>query len=357
MKKWDDLYPDLEDQFGVTDYIIPSGQFVAGFKPPDYLVDGILQRRCLYSLTAPTGSGKTAIALLLAAHVARGSALAGHAVEQGRVVYFAGENPVDVCTRWIAMADQLGFNASKIDVHFVDRPLSLHDLFESIKREVTQLGGIDLVVIDSSVSYFDGDDENSNVQSGKHARMLRRLTELPGHPCVVVCCHPSKYAETKESMLPRGGGAFIAEIDGNLAATKRDGVVELHWTGKFRGQEFEPVSFRLTTVSSAKLKDQRSRLIPTIMAEPLTERGLGEMQNAARRDEDALLVLLAKAPGGSMARMAEALSWFYGKDKDKPHKMRVSRALDKLKTATLVEEVRGEWRLTPKGKKETKKVG
>jgi hypothetical protein len=37
--------------------------FLKGFIPPDYLIDGILQRRFIYSLTAPTGGGKTAIAL------------------------------------------------------------------------------------------------------------------------------------------------------------------------------------------------------------------------------------------------------------------------------------------------------
>src|SRR5262245_45675118 len=37
----------------------PSSRFVADFVPPDYLIDGLLQRRFCYSLTAPTGAGKT----------------------------------------------------------------------------------------------------------------------------------------------------------------------------------------------------------------------------------------------------------------------------------------------------------
>jgi|GEM_PF-3336979 len=66
-----------------------SAQFVAGFVPPDYLVDGLLQRRYVYSMTAPTGSGKTAIALRIAVHVAGGLPLAEREVEKGRVL-FAG---------------------------------------------------------------------------------------------------------------------------------------------------------------------------------------------------------------------------------------------------------------------------
>jgi hypothetical protein len=38
-----------------------SKEFVAGFVPPDYLIDGLLQRRYVYSLTGPTGDGKTAV--------------------------------------------------------------------------------------------------------------------------------------------------------------------------------------------------------------------------------------------------------------------------------------------------------
>ena len=45
-----------------------SAEFVADFTPPDYVLDGILQRRFCYSLTGRTGAGKTAILLLLSAH-------------------------------------------------------------------------------------------------------------------------------------------------------------------------------------------------------------------------------------------------------------------------------------------------
>jgi Toprim-like len=41
---------------------LSSTEFVAGFTPPDYLVVGWLQRRFVYSLTAATGDGKTAVA-------------------------------------------------------------------------------------------------------------------------------------------------------------------------------------------------------------------------------------------------------------------------------------------------------
>jgi hypothetical protein len=76
--------------------ILSSAEFVAGFIPPDYLLDGILLCGFVYSFTAPTGHGKTAIALSLSVAVALGQDFAGRNVTKGRVLYFAGENPTDV---------------------------------------------------------------------------------------------------------------------------------------------------------------------------------------------------------------------------------------------------------------------
>src|SRR6476646_7069208 len=50
--------------------VLSKADFLKGFIPPDYLVDGVLQRRFIYSLTGQTGHAKTAIALLIARLVA-----------------------------------------------------------------------------------------------------------------------------------------------------------------------------------------------------------------------------------------------------------------------------------------------
>src|SRR5262249_25473295 len=76
---------------GATAGIIQSSaEFTRNYVPPDYLIDGLLQRRYCYSMTARTGGGKTAIALLLAAHVGLGLRLAERDVDKGRVLIFAG---------------------------------------------------------------------------------------------------------------------------------------------------------------------------------------------------------------------------------------------------------------------------
>jgi hypothetical protein len=141
-----------------------SGEFVAGFTPPDYLIDNLLQRQFIYSLTGQTGNGKTAIALLLAYCIATGTAIGQRETQPGRVIYFAGENPDDVRQRWIAMAEHLKFDVDAIDVHFVVGVISLKELESAIRQEITDTGPVTAIIVDTSAAYFLGEDENSNRQ-------------------------------------------------------------------------------------------------------------------------------------------------------------------------------------------------
>ena len=329
-----------------------SRLFTCSFTPPDYVIDGLLQRRFLYSMTAPTGGGKTAVALLLAAAIARGENISNHEVERGSVLYFAGENPDDIRMRWLAMADKMAFDVDDIDVQFIAGVIPIAEMFDQIKGEIAAEGEVTAVVVDTAAAYFDGDDENDNVQMGKYARTLRRLTTLPGGPSVIVPCHPTKNA-SNDNLLPRGGGAFIAEMDGNLVCLKKDGVVDLSWHGKFRGPDFPPIGFQILTVACEALKDSKGRLIPTVIAKPLTEAVRTDIETVQRRDEDAVLSVMLLAPGGSLTSMAEALGW---NDRNGPAHYRVSRVMKKLEGFKFVTKERDQWVLTEKGKQTARKA-
>ncbi len=116
-----------------------SGDFIRGFIPPDYHIDGVAQKGYLYSTTAMTGTGKTAVLLLIAALTMLGGTLGDREVRKGTVVYFAGENPDDVRMRWIAMAHHLGFNPDCVDVHFIAGTFNVAEMFERITADVSLL--------------------------------------------------------------------------------------------------------------------------------------------------------------------------------------------------------------------------
>lgn len=326
-----------------------SAQFIANFVPPDYLVDGILQRRYVYSLTGKTGTGKTAILLLLTASVALDRAIGTLGVEKGHVIYFAGENPEDVRMRWIALAQQMGFDPdSDMGVHFIPGVFKISEMMDRIRQEVGALGGAACIIVDTSAAYLEGDDENDNKQMGDHARRFRELTRMPGGPCVIAACHPPKNA-ADDNLQPRGGGSFIAEMDGNLTGRKDGAVVELHWQGKFRGPDFAPITFLLRTVTHERLKDSKGRLIHTVIAEHLSEAGQAELATVARSRENELLEALRDYDGASQAELAKILGWSLRDGQ--PNKMLVHRTLQSLATAKLVAKERGRYPLTEKGKK------
>jgi hypothetical protein len=338
-----------------TDLIQSSADFTVDFVPPDYLIFGLLRRRFLYSFTAKSGDGKTAIMLVLVALIGLGRRMTDREVEAGKVLYLSGENPDDVAMGWIAMAQRMDFDLSEINVHFVPGRFKISEMREGIGEEIkAKMGEVALVIVDTSAAYFEGDDENNNTQAGDWARFLRTLAELPGEPCVLIACHPVKNA-ADDNLLPRSGGAFLNEVDGNLTAKRSDTAVELHWQGKFRGRDFAPIPFLLRGgITHERLKDTKGRLLPTVIAELLSETAEEQMTIAARSQEDALLKVLAKNPGASTAELAKLLDWKMSDGK--PYKVLVRRKLASLVKGKLITKERDSYALTPKGKKVLTKI-
>jgi hypothetical protein len=359
MPIWDgNVVREIEPPKSEPPLLISQTKFLEGFIPPDYLVDGIFQRRFIYALTGVTGGGKTAIALLLARVVGSldAASFGGHAVEKGKVIYFVGENPDDIRARIIA-ANALRSDDSSTDrIHYVVGIFNIEQIRARVAREAEALGGVDLVLIDTSAAYFLGDEELSNTQMGAHARMLRSLTTLPGGPCVVALCHPIKHVTDPSQLLPRGGGAFLNEVDGNLTAWKRDeDIIELHHTGKLRGPGFEPVSFKLEKFTTLKLVDSKGRMLPTVRAVSISESEEAERARAVRGDEDLLLLALLENSGRSQRDLARACGFLL--PNGDPYQSKVRRLCHALRSARLVKPGRGgQWALTDEGSKAAKKL-
>jgi AAA domain len=341
-----------------TPEIVTAKRFVAGFHPPQYEIDGLLQRGRIYSVTAPTGHGKTAVCLCLEVHHALGRNLDGHHVEQGTAVYFAAENPDDTKMRVMLMADRLGISLDTLPLYFVEGGFSIDDWADHIRAQVDALGGAASVTIDTGPAFQAAcgfADENDNMQALKFALKLRDFTKLPGTPVVLVPTHPIKNAG-KDNLLPRGGSAFLNEMDGNftLWAEGERETTELHWQGKLRGPSFEPITFALEKGTCAALVDAKGRQIPSVWAYQVDQRRAERAASRQRDDEDALLLVMRTAPDRPMSAWAELLGWI--STTGEPLKSRVHRALERLKAEGLAIQKRGRWTLTAAGNKETERL-
>ncbi len=327
--------------------------FVAAWRPRRSLIpEWDLKRGWLYSLTAPTGYAKTAIALAESLELAR----------QGlRVVYFAGENPDDVRQRLILMKFKLGLERLPETVRFVATSFNLVENIDHIQREVDALGGADAAFIDTSPVYqiaSGGLEENSNPEAIRWAQHLRQLTRLKGEPAILSLCHPIKRPQSVEDCLPRGGGGFIAEVDGNFTLwpageSDNERFFEFGWTGKFRGY-FTPLQYRLENATCPVLADPDGKPIYSVWAQRCDAQRTERAASRQRDDEDALIITMHNDPDHSMSAWAEALGW--RSTTGEPLKSRVHRTLERLKAERLVTQKRGNWTLTATGKTEAKRL-
>jgi len=324
--------------------------FVANFQPPDWLIDGVIQNSRLYACTSLTAHGKTAVWLYCACMIHAGRSIGPLKVTKGNVLILAGENPEDLKARMIGMARE--FEIPTDQLPFVlpgNFPLTEEEA-ESLIQEIRALDiNLALIIGDTAASFFPGDDENDNVTAGLYARTLRLLTECSGHPAVVVLCHPVKNA-SPTNLLPRGGGAFLNELDGNLTlwSTAIGDTTTLHWQGKIRGPDFPPFAWKLRSVSTGR-KDREARDVLTIVAEPLSDEAAADHAKQAIANDDAVLSIVRDNPEWSWANIANHLGWIT--QDGRPARWLVQRAFARLSADGLLHKPRagGRSQITDKG--------
>ena len=179
------------------------------------------------------------------------------------------------------------------------------------------------------------------------------LTGCKGSPAVVALAHPVKNPD-RENLLPRGGGAFLAELDGNLTlwAEGDRATTTLHWQGKLRGVDFAPVNFSLVNVTLAGKTDLKGRPFLSVVATLQTAEQAEQATKTAITDENTVLEWLRRHPGISVAAIAENCGW--RSENGTPSKSKVHRLLKSLGSMKLVKNWRGKWVITDAGIAELK---
>ena len=348
---WDDEFAKANNntsQPGAGPLVLTDLEFTKDFKPPKYLVNGIIQKGYLYSLTGPTGHGKTPISMYMGSRIARGLAFHSKPVAQGGVLFLAGENADDIRARYIAMADHEKFDIGSIPFYFIDGVINIHAEMDRIQAAAALIPNLSLVIIDTDQAYFLGDEGNSNEQRKWFAQLLRRLLKLPGNPAALVNCHPTKNA-TQDNLVPIGGSSFLNEVDGNITCWTEDRtcVIKPH-SSKWRGVEFESLAFELRTITCDRLKDEDGQSMPSVMAVPITEEGAQRRAAVAEEDDKVVLRLLHAARDASLAAVARNAGWFW--PDGSPSKTKVQRIVDRLVKGKLLRKIHGgKYRLTKAG--------
>lgn len=327
---------------------------------PVWLVQGVLQSAHVYALTAPTNHGKTAVSLVMALCIAAGRRFAGRPVLQGGVLILCGEDPDGFRLRMLATMEALGIDLNDIRgrVWVLPRSTGLAYLLEQIKKDADGMGELAMVLVDTSVSFFTGDNENDNQQAYSHAKDLRDLTQLPGKPAVLVNCHPSSSAGkdmSRESCVPRGGSAFLNEIDTNLTVWSEGETAEFHWMRKKRGPDFAPILFEYKAINIV----HHEQTVPTVVAMHIDEEREKELRQHRKESEARLMYAMYHHPTHTLREWCRDAGFLIrtGKFAGEPHLSMCARTLERLKEYKLAERSKRDgWILTKAGKEEAKDI-
>jgi AAA domain len=319
-------------------------EFCAEYVPLAEVVEGVIMSGSLYTMTATTGTGKTAFLTTTTLAGASGRDLLGPKVQRGRYAICTAENPDGVkmrlsvaCFHWRLDQDAIGRN-----LLISDNRVRPEEICEYLTREATN-GPFTGIFIDTWQAFFDGQNASNPTEAVNFTRRFRPLTFLSGSPAVVVCAHPNKNASNDE-LIPGGGGSTLNEVDGNLTlAMQPNGLIELGWQGKFRGFHFEPRLFRIENLSSPDIVDIKGKQIAIPIMFSATVEEAASREAAIANREMRLLKAIAENPGAPVTDLAVKATIPRGS---------VDRAIKRLakERPKLIQEHLGKWKVTKAGK-------
>jgi hypothetical protein len=126
----------------------------------------------------------------------------------------------------------------------------------------------------------------------------------------------------------------------------------MHWQGKFRGADFNPLTFRLHTVTHERLKNAKGKEIPTVIAKFSSEAEQEAIAQANRTDRATVLDEIIKDGKASVAQYAVRCGWYL--HDGRPNKNRAHRVIKDLKKQKLITGEPGDYSVHDKKKEHAK---
>ncbi len=192
---------------------ISIGEF-ASRPPPEWIVKGVLPKAEVAVLYGESGSGKSFMALDIAAAIARGIPWRGQRVRQGRVVYIAAEGAGGFRNRCVAYATHNHLDVSELTLDIIAAAPNF--LVKDDALEVARaIGKADVVFVDTLAQTTPGANENAAEDMGKalaHCKGIHRATGA----LVVLVHHSGKDA----SKGARGWSGLKAAADAELEVVR-----------------------------------------------------------------------------------------------------------------------------------------
>lgn len=201
-----------------------------------WLIKNFLPSNATGQIYGASSSGKTAVTLDIACHIASGTPWRGRKVKQCPVLYFAIENPRSVQNRIVAWSLHNGIGLDEVPLLVVPDSLSLlngmdiNEIVAYAQSMSEPFGGFGLTVFDTQARAIAGGDENSFETASRLVAGIDQLRDKL-NTMVLLIHHSGKDVErgSRGHSSVFGAVDFVAEVaDRRLVGRKvRDGDVDV----------------------------------------------------------------------------------------------------------------------------------
>jgi hypothetical protein len=202
---------EAEGEVKPNRFLVMSADEFTSRPAPSWIVKGVIPRAELVVLFGESGSGKSFIALDIAAAIDRGMEWRGRRVKQGRVIYICAEGAGGFRNRMVAYQQIHGVNLGIGVIANAPNLLQRDDALDIARA----IGKADVVIIDTFAQTTPGANENAAEDMGKalaHCKGIHRATGA----LVILVHHAGKDA----SKGARGWSGLKAAADAELCVER-----------------------------------------------------------------------------------------------------------------------------------------
>jgi hypothetical protein len=268
------------------------GNEVERLPPPEWLIDDIMPRGSFVVLYGVTGTGKTFLALDMAAAIAAGQTWQGHNTFQGPVVYVAAEGVGDLGIRHEALRVGRGLDDLP-DLGYITEPVNFHsdvDAGHLIDLIGDRKPG--LVVVDTLARSMDGADENFAKDMNTVIKNVDRLRHATGASVMLIHHTGQKGDRERGSSALKAAADVFIKLSGNVTTTATLRCEKMKTATGFDPISlcFEPTGQSLTVVSGGvtpTLKDRERDALTLVSTDSLSHKAWLEAFISADHGEKA----------------------------------------------------------------------
>jgi hypothetical protein len=234
--------------------LIQAGELLMTQRPPDYLIDALIETNTTVGIVGPPESGKSLFAANVAVCVAAGARFHGRRCSQGLVVYLWGEGQQGAARRLQAIERYHDIDLQKAPLVVSKVATSLLEVSEldrvraAIKSAEERFGlKLRLLIVDTLARFIGGGDESTAHDMG---RFLAAVDAIRGEGTAIICHHPGH----EDQKRARGSSSWKAALDSEYALAKRGDVVTLTCQKMKDGSKPEPLKFQIAAVSTGAVQ-------------------------------------------------------------------------------------------------------